>query len=247
MHPHDFLGHELTQLPSGRMFCRTNGGTGFIGLVEMPAYIATESLRQFRLNDHIWVDAQHSRVASARHSHNPDEPSYFGTHAASNLLTDLQFGQSILPDGLECFVRKSFLPHENPEMSWNILVSAKRTHLPAMPKDGLYEFSGGACKLISEHPYNGSNIGQVFNEPIWGPGGQFALNSTMEIEAYKQWIGPEQERNMARDPLFKKFVLAMNALGEMPMYMTREEAAVRETQCDQVMRQMMDAEDGFSP
>ena len=213
----------------------------------MPAFITTEALRQFRLNDHMWVDAQHSRVASARHSRNPDEPSYFGTHAASNLLTDLEFGQSILHDGLECFVRKSFLPHDNPEMSWNIVVSAKRNHLPAMPKDGLYEFSGGACKLISEHPYNGSNIGQVFNEPIWGPGGQFALNSTMEIEAYKQWIGPEQERNMARDPQFKQFVMAMRALGEMPMYMTREEAAVREQQCEQVMRQMMDAEDGFSP
>ena len=139
MHPYSFLGQELTQLPSGRIFCRTNGGTGFIGLVEMPAFIATESLRQFRLNDHIWVDAQNSRVASARHSRNPDEPSYFGTHAASNLLTDLEFGQSILHDGLECFVRKSFLPHDNPEMSWNIVVSAKRNHLPAMPKDGLYE------------------------------------------------------------------------------------------------------------
>ncbi len=247
MHPHSFLGHQLTQLPSGRIFCRTNGGTGFIGLVEMPAGIATESLRQFRLNDHIWVDSQYSRVASARHSHNPNEPSYFGTHTASNLLTDLEFGQSILPDGLECFVRKSFLPHENAEMSWNIVVSAKRTHLPAMPKDGLYEFRGGACKLISEHPYNGSNIGQVFNEPIWGPGGQYALNSTMEIEAYKKWIGPEQERNMARDPLFKQFVLAMNALGEMPMYMTQEQAAVREEQSDRIMRQMMNEEDGLAP
>ena len=247
MHPQSFLGAQLQQLPSGRVFCRTNGGTGFIGLVEMPAYIATESLRQFRLNDHLWVDAQTSRVAAHRYGDNPDHPTYLGEHDASGLLTDLEFGQSSLPDGLECFVRKSFLPHEDSSMSWNIIVSAKRTNLSSMPKDGLYEFKDGACTLISEHPYNGNNIGQVLNENIWGPGGQYALNSSMEIEAYKKWIGPEQEKNMKREPLFKEFVEAMRALGDMPMYMDKPTAAAREVQSNAIMHKLLDAPDSMSP
>jgi hypothetical protein len=214
-----------------------------VGLVEMPAYIATESLRQFRLNNHLWVDAQNTRVASSRYSHNPDQPTFLGEHTANNLLTDMEFGQSILPDGLECFVRKSFLPHENADMSWNIIVSAKRTHLRCMPKDGLYEFKDGACTLISEHPYNGNNIGQLFNEPIWGPGGQYALNSSMEIEAYKKWIGPEQERNIKRDPDFKEFVEAMRALGEMPMYMDKQGVAAFEHKSNQVIHQLLNNEE----
>lgn len=247
MHPQSFLGTELQKLPSGRVFCRTNGGTGFIGLVEMPAYIATESLRQFRLNDHIWVDAQTSRVAAHRYGDNPDHPTYLGEHDAGGLLTDLEFGQSSMSDGLECFVRKSFLPHEDPSMCWNIIVSAKRTHLSSMPKDGLYEFKGGACTLISDHPYNGNNIGQVFGQPIWGPSGQYALTSTMEMKAYQKWIGPEQERNMKSDPLFKEFVLAMRALGETPMYLDKQAVAAREEQSSAIMRKLLDESDGLSP
>lgn len=247
MHPQSFLGTELQKLPSGRVFCRTNGGTGFVGLVEMPAYIATESLRQFRLNNHIWVDAQNTRVASSRYSSNPDHPSFFGEHTASGLVTDMEFGQSVLADGLECFVRKSFLPHVDPTMSWNIIVSAKRTHVSSMPKDGLYEFKGGKCTLVSEHAYNGNNIGQVLHEPIWGPGGKYALNSSMEIEEYKKWIGPEQERNMKRDPLFREFVEAMGALGEMPMYMDKVEVAAREQKTNDVIQQLLNREDGLAP
>ena len=114
MHPQQFLGNQMAKLPSGRVFCRTNGGTGFIGLVEMPAYVGTECLRQFRFNEHIWMDAQNSRVATSRYAYDPDQPSYLGEHDAKGILQDLEFGQSILPDALECFVRKSFLPHEKP-------------------------------------------------------------------------------------------------------------------------------------
>ena len=247
MHPQSFLGTELQKLPSGRVFCRTNGGTGFVGLVEMPSYIATESLRTFRLNDHIWVDAQNTRVASVRYSSNPDHPSFFGEHTANELLNDMEFGQSNLADGLECFVRKSFLPHNDRKMSWNIIVSAKRTHVSSMPKDGLYEFKDGKCALISEHPYNGYNIGQTLREPIWGPSGQYALSSCMEIEAYKKWIGPEQKRNMKRDPLFRAFVEAMGALGEMPMYMDKVEVAAREQKSDDVLQQLLNREDDMTP
>lgn len=243
--PQAFLGASLQQLPSGRVFCRTNGGTGFIGLVEMPAYIATESLRQFRLNDHIWVDAQNSRIAANRYGYDPDQPGYYGEHSANSLLTDLEFGQSQLSDGLECFVRKSFLPHGDPSMAWNIIVSAKREHLSSMPKDGLYEFKGGRCVLIDENPYNGNNIGQVFEENIWGPGGQYALNSTMEMDAYKAWIGQEQERNMKRDPQFKQFVEAMRALGDTPMYMDKAQAAVREAQSNAIIHRLLDQDDGM--
>ena len=247
MHPQSFLGTELQQLPSGRVFCRTNSGTGFIGLVEMPAYIATESLRQFRLNDHIWVDAQNTRVASSRYSSDPDRPSALGEYTANNLLNDLEFGQSPLSDGLECFVRKSFLPHDDPVMAWNIIVSAKRTHLSAMPKDGLYEFKNGKCKLVSEEPYNGNNIGQVLSEPLWGPNGKYALTSSMEMQAYKNWIGPEQARNMKRDPLFKEFIEAMRALGEMPMYMDEQEVALFAKKSSSVIKKLLDEEDGLAP
>lgn len=247
MHPQSFLGNHLQQLPSGRVFCRTNNGTGFIGLVEMPAYIATESLRQFRLNDHIWVDAQNTRIAAARHSYNPDQPSFFGEHTANSLMYDLEFGQSQLNDGLECFVRKSFLPHENTEMSWNIIVSAKRIHLSSMPKDGLYEFKNGTCRLVSEEPYNGNNIGQVLSKPIWGPEGQYALSSSMETNAYKNWIGPEQKRNMKKDPLFKEFIEAMRALGEMPMYMDKQEVVLFEQRSSSLIKKLLDEDDGLAP
>ena len=239
MHPQQFLGIQFQSLPSGRVFCRTNTGTGFIGLVEMPAYVKTECLRQFRLNDHIWVDTQKARVAAVRHSYDPDQPAFLGEHDAKGLLTDLAFGQSILPDGLECFVRKSFLPHLDPSMSWNIIVSAKRTSLPCMPKDGLYEFKNGVCSLVSDNTYNGTNLGQQFSQPIWGPGGQYALATTMEMNAYNNWIGPEQERNMAREPMFKEFVEAMRSLGEMPMYMTRADVSELEQRTNTIIHQLL--------
>lgn len=246
MQKQSFLGAELQELPSGRVFCRTNGGTGFIGLVEMPAYVGTETLRQFRLNDHLWVDAENSRIAASRYSNSPDRPSFLGEHTANNLLIDLEFGQSPLDDGLECFVRKSVLPHIDPGMAWNIIISAKRTRVPNMPTDGLYEFKNGTCTLVSDQPYNGNNIGQVLSEPIWGPGGKYALNSSMEIATYKKWIGPEQERNMKSDPLFRKFRDAMLVLGEMPLYMDKDEVAAREEISHRVIRQLLAEEDGPS-
>ena len=116
-----------------------------------------------------------------------------------------------------------------------------------MPKDGLYEFKGGRSQLISEEFYNGNNLGAQFREPLWGPNGNYALTTSMEMETYKKWIGPEQERNMKRDPMFKEFVLAMNALGEMPMYMTKEELDVREALVHKVMLQILDEDAGPSP
>lgn len=49
---------QMLQLLEGRVFCRTSKGTGFVGLIEMPAYLETESLRSFRMDTHIWVDVQ---------------------------------------------------------------------------------------------------------------------------------------------------------------------------------------------
>ena len=183
----------------------------------MPTSVSTECVRQCRFNDYIWIDDQNMRSPQSRYQ------TEFGEHTANNLLTDLTFLQHIQPDALDCFVRRSFLPHADPSMAWNIIVSAKRTPLSTMPTEGLYEFKNGTRSPVSNHPYNGDNIGAVLSEPLWGPHGKYALMTSMEMNTYNQWIGPERQRNMKRDPAFKAFSDAMAALGEMPMYMDKEE------------------------
>lgn len=232
----------LSPLPGGRIFCRSNEGTGFVGLVEMPASIPTECMRQFRCNTQLWVDAQHSRAASTR-SGDQD----LKTHTANELLLNLDFSQNSLDDALECFVRRSFLPHSDPNMAWNIVLSAKRTPSLHMPQDGLYEFSNGQPRLVSRETYNGYNLGQVLQQPLWGPEGQFALTSSMEPAAYHAWIGPEQERTTAKDPLFKAFVLAMQSLGDVPMYMTQAQLDTRDAQSKEVIQTLLNDPDSLLP
>ena len=68
----------------------------------------------------------------------------------------------------------------------------------------------------------------------------------MEIKTYNNWITTERERNMKRDPLFKEFVEAMRALGEMPMYMNKQEAEMFEKNSDTVIRKLLADYDGPS-
>lgn len=223
MHNFYLSGTPLLKLETGRIFCRTNKeGTGFVGVVEMPADLSVESLRQFRLNSHIRVDKSSARLPAMDNSY------ILGEYSANELLTNMKFRQYTLPDALECFVRHSFLPHPDPTLAWNIILSATRTPLSSMPTDGLYEFKNETCVLVSNHAYNGNTIGSVLGEPLWGPDGQYALTSSMEMETYKNWIVQEQEANMKRDPAYRAFVQAMSALGELPMYMNKQQLAIRE-------------------
>lgn len=210
----------LLCLPSGRLFLRNQG---IVGLVEMPLAMSTECMRQMRCDTHLWVDDLNHRPAATRYG-----DSNVGTHSANDILTSTDFGQMPNNDGLECFVRRSFLPHADPTMAWNIVLSAKREPLTGMADDGLYEFNNGQCHFISAETYIGNNLGQVLQQPIWGPSGQFALTSSMEPNAYQGWIGPERERAMAKDPVFKAFVHTMQALGDLPMYMTKAQLDARE-------------------
>ena len=49
---------------------------------------------------------------------------------------------------------------------------------------------------------------------------------------------------MKRDPRYKEFVEAMRILGEMPMYMNKQETEMFEKNGDTVMRRLLNEEDG---
>lgn len=185
---HAMLGKPLLAIEEGRIFCRAAGdgnGTGYLGIVAMPRAIQGETLRAFRLNTGLWMDAEHVADAVKR----MDSPSItaktFGEFDANSLFNSMKFAQGLMPDAIELFVRRTFIEHNDPSMTWSLVMGASAKRLPALEKDGLYEIKAGAIAHIDANIYKGMNLGQIFREPVWGPEGKYGIGTTMEPGFYQ--------------------------------------------------------------
>lgn len=145
------------------------------------------------------------------------------------------------------FVRQTALVHENPALRWCYVagaVPAGESSLPFKQGDGVYEFgspqtpsaearpSSALCpgwRLAVNKPFFGEAAGQVFREPIWGPGGRFGLVTSMELEAYSRFIEADRKRNARSDPEFSRFMEVLAQSGaELPQAYDAEQLARRE-------------------
>lgn len=238
---HAWLPKPLMAIREGRIFCReAGGGIAYLGIVAMPRQVQSETLRAARMNTGLWVDAQHAVDLAQRVPHLSSEN--IQEFAANDLLTSLKFAQGALPDALELFVRRTFIEHEDPAMSWLLLLGASARRLPALPKDGLYEIGSEALNLIDECVYAGMNLGQVFREPLWGPKGQYGIGTSMEPGFYQAWIKEERARNARSDPGFAAYLAAMASCEPMPLAYTRAQWLERKQQSIEVVLQRLKAE-----
>lgn len=243
------LGHELHQAAAGRVFVRgaPEGRTLIFGLVEFPRETAMESLTYARLNSHLWVDTDHQKRLEAVMPY----PEDLRECDVSSVLTALKYAHHFLPDQFDVYLRQSFLPHASEFKQWSVVAGVAPGPMKACPVEGLYDLAAGGLQFTgiaqSESRFRGTTPSTILRMPLWGPGGQYGLASTMEPGAYRNWIDGERARSAARDPKFGRFLELMRErdADAMPMFYTAAEQAERDRVAKEVMVQLLAEE--FDP
>jgi hypothetical protein len=245
------LGNHLARIDTGRLFIRHQTAQAtwpsraaprqaamIVGVVELPRAMDMERLHDVRLNSSLWMD-----VDNARRIRDESSGQNYGEEDATGLLRRLQFADTLLPDALEMFVRRTMLEHEENHLQWAYVIGVALHPLPFAQRDGLYELDRfSAPKLIDANPFTGESISGVLRAPLWGPGGRYGLATSMEPDTYRRWIEQERARNMERDKDFAAFVEQQRAsnpdLFDLMVY-TAEQDAQRSQASDVIVRSLV--------
>lgn len=250
------FGHELHKVASGRIFIRaasaqpdcmrTNqndyaaaterlrGAILMVGVVEIPKSIEVERLHDVRLNDHLWLDAENSRLPRTYHQGMVREMD------AGGVLQDFQFARGFLPDSFEVFVRATMLQHAKPYMRWAYIIAPVAHRLAALPKDGLYEFDALAgFRHLSGNIHVGEQPSSILRTPQWGPGGDYGFSTSMEPTHFPVWLAEERTKTKSYgEPSFALFAHMVNERCPETHVYTAAQSKQRDTVCATVMREI---------
>lgn len=239
--------HQLHPSKGGRVFVRGTRMTApdgrtltgrdaslLIGVVQAPRRLDVERLHQVRLNTHLWVDVEHSRAPRAMY------PEVVGEEDAGGVLSH-QYARCLLPDAFEAFFRETMLPSDIPGQKWVYIIAPLATRPPALSQDGLYEFAndGRGFSHISSDIHVGEQPASILRIPQWGPNGEFGMSTSMEPNTFNRWLQGERERNMAREPEFRRFAELLEKRVPEQLVYTKAYAAQREAASREVIRQLM--------
>lgn len=228
--------YPLQPVDTGRLYFREfgNGMAAFVGVVDVPAGVPDESLMAARLNDKLWLDAEHAERLAKRAPW-PNDADIGG------LITDIQWrGGAVIPDAFETGVRACALQHEDPARRWVYVFGALQKPLPAVRGGGLFELTSSGVDRISNEPYAGMSIHQVLREPLWGPEGRYGLAHSMNEPGYVHLITVERERSARQDPMFARFLERAKAeLAPSPLVYTREENEAHERAVSAIVRALI--------
>lgn len=209
--------HEVSQ---GRLFRRETGDGRclHVGLLELPKDCPDEHIVTGRVNSQLWLDLANPIDPFSR------RPSFYrgdengvgglGEYSVADIVMSIKFGAYAMSDMTEFFLRKSALPHQNPDLAWVIVTGAAAHSLKAMPQNGLYEFKSGVnASLVDANPRNGEAFAGLLRHPMWGPDGEFGLSHSLSLKTYPHWIKENRQQNMRADPLFAQYIAKREALG----------------------------------
>lgn len=243
------LAPSLTPVTVGRLFCRDAARAGatigrapknpavIVGVVDVPRSIELERVITARLNSSLWLDLSNSRRPTDQFG---GPLSHLAEHDVGSLLTASGWHPGALPDTLELFVRATHLEHEDRSRRWVYVAGLAATRPAVMPQDGIYELCAGEePRLVHASTFNGMGAHMPLREPFWGPGGNFALATSMDPAFYSEWVVRDRARNARQDPYFAAFIERMER--EMPskLVYTREEREAREQLSKRVILEIM--------
>lgn len=144
-------------------------------------------------------------------------------------------------------MRETHLLPMAPGYKWMIIAGASKHRLELPGPMGLYEIgdAGLRYKGVPAEIYNGSKLGQVLRECLWGAGGAWGMATSMEPGFYDRWIESERQSNAKRDPMFGRFMELMGeaGMGGMPNIYTEDEMKAREAMAAKVMRRIVEEDD----
>lgn len=232
-------------LSVGRIFRRTNNdGIGLLGVVLAPEELDTEALHTCSVQGGaLMVDCFAGQVLTdvvgrdvpAEILQQEDASSLFYHRYRSDPSGAQQF-----------FFRQATLPSSEPGMKWCYIAGARRLDISQLPEDGLYELGAVPRRIPLPADFGaGMTLGSLLREPIWGPGGAYGLAHSLEVGAFSTWVEEDRARNARRDPEFARYVQAMAAHGETPLFYTRAQLEEREALVRRVVREMLLDEEGL--
>lgn len=233
--------HPVSQ---GRIFCRINRDKQLlvVGVVSVPLSMPRETFYPARLNDRLHLSLLPTQPSERRDN---NDPAYLVEYDASNILDYAKFASKTMPDGLEVFLRHTVLPHSTPGMGWSFVIGASDSTVPAITEGGLYEWTPNSpLRAINHDPQVGWKPGQVLRQPLWGPDGSYGLAHSMEPSGFPEWVKKNRKENTKRDPVFARYMEAMDQRGPMPLYYTAQELQEREAYAEQVVKDLVNDERG---
>lgn len=226
------IGKSLTRISKGRLFCRPtdrNEGVTFIGVVALPRSIEGETLHNFRFKGGLWLDTavagdpleRLGRLGGAQMT-----ARNLGEMDASELLGLLTFSKQTMPDVLEMLVRRTHLEHEDPDMTWSLVLGVRKKKPAALAGNGLYEVQGKVLHLIDTDLHTNTHLSNLLRLPLWGAEGQFGMATSMEPSRFPRWA--QENRPNIKDPIFQAYVAEMEKIAPMPMVYTQQEQRDRQ-------------------
>lgn len=220
---------QLHKVDQGRLFYRNVAG-GMVCLVgvvhipgthllgDKPADWPMECLMPARLNGNIWLDLEHAQPFARQLIYREEiEESDVG-----GLIRSLQWKSGFLPDTIQMGLRQCPIEDGQPGV-WAIAFGASNKPIAGMTVDGLYEFDGNKPVLVDSRAFNGESIGHVLTQTLWGPNGDLGLLTSLRMDIYPKWIGPEQERNRKTNDRYGQFLDLMKDREPLPMVYTAEQ------------------------
>ena len=158
------------------------------------------------------------------------------------MLTSVQFRAGSLPDAIHVGLRETPMPDQRAHSRggrWAIVFAGMNKRLEALPRDGVYELGSKGLTLVDDRGFNGSPIDSVLREPIWGPGGNMGLLTSMRHDFFPKWVKEDRKRNAKRDPRFGEFLELMKDVPKLPMVYTVEQHKEHERAARAVVQGIM--------
>lgn len=236
--------NPLHKVEVGRIFTRIAAGNlmTVVGVVSVPKRVIPEVQVMARINNQVYLDLKNLVDPKDALHH----PSHIREGAIDHVMEHLQYRSYTLDDTLDLFMRETHLLPMAPGYKWMIVAGASKQHIPLPGPMGLYEIGDAGLRYtgVPAEIYNGSKLGQVLRECLWGAGGAWGMATSMEPNFYDRWIEGEREANAKRDPMFARFMEQMKAagMGGMPNIYTEDEMKAREEMAARVMRRIVNGE-----
>lgn len=240
--------YPLFEIEAGRLFLRdlSDGLQGFVGVLDLPREVVPEHFTVARVSDRLRLAAT-TDCQGEPFAHRSGWPETVAESDVNALLLNMPFRRTELADAFEMGVRASHLQHPDQDRHWCIVFGGIDKGVPALGREGLYEFTSEGVEFVSDDPHTGINLGQVLREPIWGPAGRYGLATSMDPSAYASWVEGNRKRNAASDPLFARCLQRLREDGHQELLVyTLQERQEQDRQLRAILRAFMAGDEAVS-